>query len=703
MNWKERIAEWMRPITGNDGSPALAALDAARRSRLAEDYETALKALDRAWMLAKADDGAFALLVRLRRADVLIEAGRLAEAEDELIAVLGAAPDDARRAAANLGLGRVAAAQGDLAGARAAFERAREYAKHSGSIDLEALAVCQLAGIYWAEGNASYAVHLLREWTPRLNLAEDFDWASPFIGLLAQALFDLGQESEGRHFLGRALQLAELRDDRKHERKWSLALGERAAIEARHHDAEAHYVRALSLFNPAMPTTDYVMALCLHSKNLLALHEAEAALQDARRAVEAASLLGDSALILRARGVLGVALRAVGRGEEAVEHLQAAAEGTQGAAQVDVLRSLAAARLDAGDTTQAIETYQRAIAQAEAADAQLELAQARRDLGLAYMRMGQYAQAVTEWTAALHIYEERKAHAQVARLYCDLGSARKAMGLHARALRDYEQALIALNSVEEYDLETRGLVLSNAGNAYAEQGDAESADSFFSEAITIAERLGDRKAEAIRGGNYGFFLLLVGRPRRAVATLERALQLSQSLGMSLHAAVQMDNLGLAYDGLSDYPEALRWHRQALERIAPLNQPYWQASFQIHTAGTLIALGELDEAQTLFETALTYGRLSETADLIARALNGLALIAIKRGQPADAEGMLAEAINLARRADLRRVLAEALAIRSQQQAALGQFAEAAATWDEAARHYHALHMPQAKLKPAWLKT
>ena len=48
-----------------------------------------------------------------------------------------------------------------------------------------------------------------------------------------------------------------------------------------------------------------------------------------------------------------------------------------------------------------------------------------------------------------------------------------------------------------------------------------------------------------------------------------------------------------------------------------------------------------------------------------------------------------------------LLAEALAVRSQQKSMLQHMEEAKAAWDEAARLYGILHMPQAKYAPAWL--
>jgi hypothetical protein len=61
--------------------------------------------------------------------------------------------------------------------------------------------------------------------------------------------------------------------------------------------------------------------------------------------------------------------------------------------------------------------------------------------------------------------------------------------------------LTLLNSVE--DQETRGIVLANAATVYVDQGDIETAESFFAESIQIAQKLEDRLAESTRRGNYG--------------------------------------------------------------------------------------------------------------------------------------------------------------------------------------------------------
>ncbi|MEP7292793.1 MAG: tetratricopeptide repeat protein, partial [Chloroflexota bacterium] len=531
---------------------------------------------------------------------------------------------------------------------------------------------------------------------PKLSDAGDAEPSSYFTGLLGQALIQSGQDAEGQQLLDRALRIAEQMGYRGYARHWAGVLGERALDEARYADAHTYFSRLLHLFNPETTSAEYGSAVAAMSKASMFLRKPDEALEYAKIAQATADNLGDEALKIKARGALGVALRALGQSSDAIPHLQAAVtEDPSG----DILRSLAAAQADNGELDAAILTYQRAIEQASGADKPLELAQARRDLGLIYARRKEWQAAINEWTAALAIYDTQHANGQVARLYCDMGGARKLLGQRARAMKDYEQALMILNSLDSADPETRGLVLSNAANAYAEHGDAESADAFFTEAIGIAERLGDPVAETTRNGNYGWFLLLVGRPRRAISTLERALAISQPLNLTLQAGVQLDNLGLVYDSLGDTPAALDNHRKALALVG--DDPLWSGQIGVSLANTLIAMNDYGDAQPLLDNALALGRAGGHTELMIAALIGLARLRIVRGEATEADELLTEALALARKIDNRRLTAEALAMRSQQFAALERAAESATAWEEAQRLYLMLHMPQGKIQPGWL--
>lgn len=701
MDFKETLANLIRPALRPYERALENSLDAAWRAQLAENYDSALELLDRALEMARsAPDQAAEVVALLHRSQVFALQGRFADADQLLQSLLASAQGDTQRSYIHSQIGAVAQLRGDWAGARTAFEQALTLARSADSSAAEGRALGHLGGTYLREGNASYAAHLLHDALPKLSAAGDAELSSPFTGSLGLAMIQNGQVSEGQQLLERALRVAEGTGDRIYERHWGQVLGDRALDEGRYADAHASYAHVLRLFAPGAQSADYVIAVAQMSKACLSLRKPDEALAYAQIAFDTANKLNDPALRSRAEGALGVALRAVGRSDEAIPHLQAAREafGLLTADDPQVLRALAAAQVDSGSNDDAIVTYQRAIRQAQAADKALEQAQARRDLGLVYQRRKDYQAAITEWAAALAIYDELHAYAQVARLHSDIGSARQALGMRARAMKDYEQALMVLNSLDGGDQETRGLVLSNAANAYTEQGDVESADAFFTEAISIAERLGDPLAETTRNGNYGWFLLLVGRPRRAIATLERALVISQQHQLTLQTAVQLDNLGLVYDSLGDYPAALERHRQALAQVT---DPLWAGRIKVNLANTLVALREYAEAETLLAEGVAQGRADNHGELVIAALIGQARLLMAQEQPAAADDTLTEAVALARKLDHRRLLAEALSARSQQQAALDRADDAASSWDEAQRLYAMLHMPQGKLQPLWL--
>lgn len=703
----EWLAIWFRPQAQTQ-HPLHAALDEGRRLKFAEDTEGSLAAFDRARTLLEPGDSQAATAIALHKVEVLIEAERFDEAAALIETTEATARTPAERAYLVNGRGMLAQARGDLDAARTHYEAARTAARAVLLVGAEGRAACHLADAVLRDGNASYAVHLLKENMPRLHTAGDLEWSCHFVGAYGEALMESGQIGEGVDMVRSALALSESISYQRYERRWARALGDHAFAEGRYHDAETHIARALKGFKPSPPVQrhlrhEYVALLRTSASISLALRDVDAACKKAEEAVLA--LPEDerytSPTGLASLGVLGMALVAANQPAEALLHLpQAAATGS-----VEVMRALAAAYHAVGNTAEAEATYAAALGRAAAspASAALETAQVQRDMGLVYYKAGRYADAITAWTHAVAGFDSAKARSQIARLYADLGNARRALGQHARAMKDYETALMHLNTLDEFDTETRGVVLANAAVASADAGDTDSADSFFSESIAIAERAGHAAAEAIRLGNYGWFLAIIGKPRRAIASLERGLVLCEKLELHPHFAVQTDNMGLAYDALTEYTTALDWHRRALARLDAVAYPAWAATFALNTAHTLIALGDADAADLLLAEAIAYTRQDSAAsETLIRGLAGNALIAVIRGTPADADAVLTEAIALARRVDHRRGLAEALAVRSRQQAALGDRAAAAAAWDEATRIYTRLHMPQARVQPAWLE-
>lgn len=671
-------------------------------AKRAEDYGRALEKFSEAEQLAESngDTAAHALII-LHRADTLIAQQRWAEAEGILLQLRRDAQVNSHRAQlsyALVTLGTLEQGRANWDEARAYYEQALKVARAAVSLGGEGRAMAHLADTYLHEQNASYAVHLLREALPKLNLSGDIELSSYFVGQLGNGLIQTGNESEGERLMYRALRIAEQMKYHRFERYWSLALAERATSNLHYQDALRLYEQALPLFNADTPGKAEV--LCEASRISLYQGSLDHALDYAQQAVDSAT--GEAANAL-ASGTLGMALRASGRHADAIPHLEQAAQHLETEAiasplRLEIMRNLATARAEAGSTDEALTIYRNLLA--STAELPLEQAQTYLEIGLLHEKRRDMESAIDAWKSALALYEGEHYYAQVARLYCDIGGARRFLGQGKRALKEYEQALMILSSVDDWS--TRGVVVSNAAIAYADMGDTESAEAFFNESIDIANRLQDYTAETTRRGNYGWFLLSTGRPQRALVMLEQALRISRQQGLLLQVAIQTDNLGLAYDALREYTVALQYHRDALEMIHELKNPHWQSMIQINLGNTLIHMADTSAAGSLFAEALDRGRHLVDIQVIVRALIGQARLALLEEQPQNADHLLQEAIQLARRADMRRPLAEALQIYSEQQASLNQFEQSVTLWDEAQKLFTILQMPQADLEPDWLK-
>lgn len=685
------------------------AMDVARYARRAEDYERAYTALEQAMQVAdEQKDTHSVTVIALHQADVLIDQGRHDEAEKLLQTVHQAAESVNQRgftAYALVSLGNLNQGRENWNAAREAYEQARDVASRVTATGPEGRALGHLADVYLNDNNASYAVHLLEEALPKLNEAGDLELSSYFVGRLGEAKLLTGEKLEGRRLLERALRLGEQMRDTRMIRRWMVALGDTAYVDGAFDEAILFYGRGLDLL-AEVPNTEAkrVRITTRLSEMHLGMGEREQALEYAQQALTGAAALDDPASVARAQGTLGTVLRALGRSAEALPHLEAAVAQTATGDEVlyiSMLRQLAAVQQDAGQADTARDTLQRALDYAKENDLLLPLAMVYRDFGLLHNRREQPREAIEMWSQALTIYQDQNDSTQMARVLVDLGNTRRQLGVTKRAMTDYENALVALNYVD--DLATRGLVLANAANAYTDQGDTESSAAFYRESIDIARKLGDAQAETTRLGNYGFFLIGIGEPRKAVEKLTKALEISTELDLPLHIAIQTDNMGLAYDALSQYKTALGYHEDALAKLGTIEAPpmRWQALFMGNTARTQLALGRLDEAMSLADEALAVARTSNDFEVIVVALVAVGRANLRQAQAAEAIPSINEALSIAQRAGLRRLQAEAYHVLSEAQAATDDRETARGSWEQAARLYRMVAAPQAKLTPHWL--
>jgi tetratricopeptide (TPR) repeat protein len=717
MNWFDNLKQQLglqapaRHPNQPTNTPLRERLEAGQRAKRAEDYGQALHLLGDALTHARnLGDITGIIIASLNIAEVHALQGHYAEAETIIAECRQTALESRQRgqiAYLLAELGQIAQKQEQWEQAQSRYEEALQIARVERVVGAEGRTMGYLADVYAHDGNLTYAVHLLREALPKLNLTGDIELSTYFVGRLGQLLVEMGQTTEGTQLIERGLRLAHQLAYRRYERHWNIVLANMALVHGQNDQCLNYLNQAMRLFDGNKPLKEYVGLLFTLTRAYLALDQAEEALQYGRLGARLASQLQNERSAVQGDTLFGIVLIANNLHETAIPYLEMAVEVAPrlnayppGYTETDVYRQLATAYNHIGDLAAAVRSYKEAIARAERASNRLEVAQCQRDLGLLYSDRNKMKEAIQEWSAALTIYETERQPAQAARLYCSIAAARSFIGQTARAMKDYEQALVLLNSLNE-DWETRGLVLANAALAFVNNGDLDSADSFFNESIAIARRLNDFTAEAIRRGNYGYFLLVTGRMQQAVSTLEYALRLSKEYNLTLPVALQTDNLGIAQDWQANYDRGLALHDEALTMLDSEDSTHWRAVFCLNRVNSLIGLQRWEEAEQCLAQVVPAEQTIEDYLVTVRSRLLQARLHIKQSRYQDADAGLREALNLAQRGDLRREQAECYYLLSEQQAGLQQAAQAQQYWEQAKKLFTLLHSPEASLHPGWL--
>lgn len=710
MNWLQRLGRWLVKQTEKQTLPSSAMLlrdlmARARAAQYAERYSESLQLLEEAADIARAahETTVFADIL-LNKADALMRQQRPTEAAallDELKAQATVNKHRAPLAYTLCSLGELAQMQGDWEQARQHFEEAYTIAQEAQMAGAGGRAQGHLADTYLHEGNASYAIYLLRNALEKLNASGDTELIPYFLGQLGRAEVISGHVTQGLEFIQRGLELATTTQQRRAMRQLNIILGRHMLQTGDYAEAFKHYSNAIALLPDAPPPTpETVDALTRQSYAALKIHDLRVAESAAVRAHAAATRLNDPTLLAHTQAMLGMALRATGQRDQAMTHLHAAMQAYDhletDAFAVDVWRNLAAAQLDAGEPETALQTYDKALAMAQTARLQRPAAQTLQDMAIYRYEQGELASAMTHWLQALALYETLGDAGEVARLHCALGAARARMGEGRRALRDYEQAAERINRLGDPVL--RGHVLAQVAVAFNDNGDIDSAEAFFSESIRIAERTRDLRAEVTRRGNYGYFLTLLNRPQPAITELMHAQNLAGEMPLLPHQAIWQDSLGVAHRLLGNLQQALTLHRAALEQL-DATAFAWRAHVGVSLTETLMLAGQPDAAAETIAQAQAASAQVQHVPLALRVQIVAAQVALAQGDAASAASHLAMPIDRIYDTFDRRLHVRLQIARSQLAALQGDTTQAAQFWHEAERQITILRMPP--VEATWL--
>jgi len=339
-------------------------------------------------------------------------------------------------------------------------------------------------------------------------------------------------------------------------------------------------------------------------------------LEQERENLVNATLLAEQAGLHRTAWRLAGALHGfLSRGMYIADTLPVATAGLSAATADGDLRAMSAARLclaechwARGHNAQARDLYATALTTAEVAGWRDGQAVALRRIAAAHQESGDMRQASELLSRARDLTVERHGTA-AAEDSTNLGLICWKMGRLAEAVAHHEQAAACFAALR-----------SDGG-------------------------------EAIARTNLGIAYRALGRPRDAIRILTDVLPVHARAGNRTSEIVALSCLSSAYSDVGDHATGLRIAREALRGVAETHDRRLEANALYSLAAAQAGAGDLDGAVDSYRRSLDHAGVVHDRFPQASALIGLAMVQLRRYDATEALAAADMAVKLAREAEL----------------------------------------------------
>jgi tetratricopeptide (TPR) repeat protein/cellulose biosynthesis protein BcsQ len=325
---------------------------------------------------------------------------------------------------------------------------------------------------------------------------------------------------------------------------------------------------------------------------LLRQHPSEG-VEWAQAALRAARALGDRLSEANALGNLGVAHKALGQAQKAIDFFDQ---------RLDIARQI---KDRAGES------------------------KALGNLGVAYAALSQTQKAIEFYQQRLEIVRELNDRRAEAKTLGNLGIAHADLGLAQKAIEFCQHSLEIERAIRNRRGEAYGLV--NLGRAYAALGQPRRAIDFFEQSLAIARELGDRRSEAAALGKLGKSYADLGQWRRTFELNEQRLAICREVGDRKGEAGALGNIGLALAALGGLPEALDLHMRDLAITRAVKDLRGESMALGHLGSTYRQLRQAQPAIEFLEQALGIARAIGDRKIEGQTLGALGLASADLGR------------------------------------------------------------------------
>jgi CHAT domain-containing protein/Tfp pilus assembly protein PilF len=227
---------------------------------------------------------------------------------------------------------------------------------------------------------------------------------------------------------------------------------------------------------------------------------------------------------------------------------------------------------------EALVHYQKAFQIFSALNKPMEISGAQSGMGIIYLRIGKYGQAIEAFQTAVKIVPESGVALN------GLGLTHAYLGEYETALKYYSQSLVIR---KKYNLFLAyAATLLNIGVVYERQSNYPQALKSYQQALAIFESSKYSAGQISVHNEIGKIYNLRNKPEQALRSFQKALKLSIDFPYPRGHGNALENLGLTYQTLGDHPKALEFYDKTLAVRRSMGDREGEAFVLSHIAETL---------------------------------------------------------------------------------------------------------------------
>ena len=188
-----------------------------------------------------------------------------------------------------------------------------------------------------------------------------------------------------------------------------------------------------------------------------------------------------------------------------------------------------------------------------------------------------------------------------------------------------------------------GATLNNLGVAHIDRGEIELASSYYRQAMTVFEAIGDERGRVTSLANLGWAHHYGGDQDAARRDLGAALAFYRNADAQRNVAITLRGLALAETELGAYPAAIDHATEALHMLDDIESRHGESGLEHDRAmafnclgWALFRAGDPDRSAAAYRNAVTFGETAGSDYELARAETGLGNIAAAGDRPAEAQ-------------------------------------------------------------------